>query len=476
MELFSEKPGDEGLPGRERAFAMAAVMTSTLMAVFDGSMVNIALPQMAQSLQVAAPVAVWFANGYLLSAAMTLAIFAALATRFGFRPVFIFGLSLFTLASLGCAMSSSADMLIVMRILQGIGGAATLSIAPAILRSVFPGRLLGRILGLNALLIASSTAIAPVLGGTLLETLSWQWLFAINVLPGMLALTLAIKAIPHKPTLDAHKFDGVGALLSATMLGALIMAANSFANPHAADHSLSVSVMGWAALALISGITFVWHIRRIEKPLLPPVIFTSGRFSLAALTSLASFISQGITFVALPFLFQSVYGYSAFTSALLFTPWPVGIVLVAPHAGRLADKYSPSIISTVGLLMFVVGLALLAMLPAHAEMWDIGLRSLVCGMGFGCFQSPNNREMLSNVAREYSGYASGVLAIMRTFGQCLGAALVGVLLAVMVSSTSAAMEAQAVRMSLWVAVAASGLAILLSLSRLRRHQQRNAQA
>jgi DHA2 family multidrug resistance protein-like MFS transporter len=476
MELFSEKPGDEGLPGRERAFAMAAVMTSTLMAVFDGSMVNIALPQMAQSLQVAAPVAVWFANGYLLSAAMTLAFFAALATRFGFRPVFIFGLSLFTLASLGCAMSSSADMLIVMRILQGIGGAATLSIAPAILRSVFPGRLLGRILGLNALLIASSTAIAPVLGGTLLETLSWQWLFAINVLPGMLALMLAIKAIPHKPALNAHKFDGVGALLSATMLGALIMAANSFANPHAADHSLSVSVMGWAALALTSGVTFVWHIRRIEKPLLPPVIFTSGRFSLAALTSLASFISQGITFVALPFLFQSVYGYSAFTSALLFTPWPVGIVLVAPHAGRLADKYSPSIISTVGLLVFVVGLALLAMLPAPAEMWDIGLRSLVCGMGFGCFQSPNNREMLSNVAREYSGYASGVLAIMRTFGQCLGAALVGVLLAVMVSGTNAAMEAQAVRMSLWVAVAASGLAILLSLSRLRRHQQRNAQA
>lgn len=476
MELFSEKTGDEGLPGRERAFAMAAVMTTTLMAVFDGSMVNIALPQMARSLQVAAPVAVWFANGYLLSAAMTLAIFAALATRFGFRPVFLFGLSLFTLASLGCAMSPSAEMLIGMRILQGVGGAATLSIAPAILRSVFPGRLLGRILGLNALLIASSTAVAPVLGGTLLATLSWQWLFAINVLPGLVALMLAIKAIPHKPALSTQKFDAIGAVLSATMLGALIMAANSFADPHAASHALNATLTGWAALALFSGVAFVWHIRRVDTPLLPPVIFTSGRFSLAALTSLASFISQGITFVALPFLFQSVYGYSAFTSALLFTPWPVGIVLVAPHAGRLADKYSPAVISTIGLLGFVIGLALLTMLPDHAPAWDIGLRSLVCGMGFGCFQSPNNREMLSNVAREYSGYASGVLAIVRTFGQCLGAALVGVLLAVMVSGTSVALEEQAVRVSLWVAVAASGLAMLFSLSRLRRRQPQNAQA
>jgi MFS transporter, DHA2 family, multidrug resistance protein len=475
MELFSDKPGDEGLPGRERARVMAAVMTSTLMAVFDGSMVNIALPQMAQSLQVAAPLAVWFANGYLLSAAMTLAIFAALATRFGFRPVFIFGLSLFTLASLGCANSTSAGMLIVMRILQGIGGAATLSIAPAILRSVFPGRLLGRILGLNALLIASSTAIAPVLGGTLLGTLSWQWLFAINVLPGLVALGLAINAIPSRPMLKEQTFDATGAVLSASLLGALIMLANSFATPHTASHAVNAAAIGWAALALVSGMLFIWHIRRAEKPLLPPVIFTSSRFSLAALTSLASFISQGITFVALPFLFQSVYGYSAFTSALLFTPWPVGIVLVAPHAGRLADKYAPSLISTFGLAVFVTGLALLAMLPVHATAWDIGLRSLVCGMGFGCFQSPNNREMLSNVAREYSGYASGVLAIVRTFGQCLGAAIVGVLLAVMALCADIGQEEQAVRMSLWVAVAASGLAILFSLTRLRRQQQQKVQ-
>ena len=463
MTLFSDRPGDEGLPGHRRALAMAAVMCSTLMAVFDGAMINIALPQMAHTLQVSAGVAVWFANGYLLAVSMLLIAFSALATRYGFRPLFIFGLSLFTLASLGCALSSSAEMLIAMRVLQGIGGAATLSISPAILRSIFPNRLLGRILGLNALLIAASTAAAPVLGGTLLSAFGWQWLFAINIVPGALALVLAIKAIPNQAQTRTIAFDGPGALLSALALGATIMAATRVSSPHGGGVDTEAGL--WGATALVSGLLFVRHIRRRRDPLLPPVIFTSARFSLAALTSLAAFIGQGIAFIALPFLFQNVYGYSAFGAALLFTPWPLGIMLVAPQAGRLADRYSEAASSTAGLALFAAGLMLLATLPAHAGVWDIGLRSLVCGMGFGCFQSPNTRELMGNVAREHSGYASGVLAVVRTFGQCLGAAIVGIALA---HAAAPAQEEQAVHLSLWIAVAASALAVLFSLSRLRR--------
>lgn len=456
MTLFSNLPGDEGLPGRERAWVMAAVMTTTLMGVFDGTMINIALPSMAAGMQIPANEAVWFANGYLLSAAMTLAIFAALAARVGYRPVFLAGLATFTLTSAGCALANTPELLTAMRVLQGIGGAATLSIAPAILRSVFPGRLLGRILGLHALLIASSSAIGPVLGGTIVDALGWQWLFAINVIPGAVALWLAWRSLPQKSASVSAPFDTPGAALSATFLGATIMAANGLTS----RHGLNVEPTGWGALALVSGLMFIRHIRRARSPLLPAVIFQNGRFSLAALTSLASFISQGITFVALPFLFQSLYGFSPVASALLFTPWPLGIVLIAPHAGRWADTLSAPLISTLGLVIFVVGLSLLATLPASPSAWNICLRSLVCGMGFGCFQSPNNREMLSNVSREYASYASGVLSIVRTFGQCLGAAAVGVLLAVA--------HQAGVHMALWIAVAASAAAVLFSVSRLRK--------
>ena len=460
--LFSNQPGDEGLPGQARARVMIAVMITTLMGVFDGTMINIALPSMAQAMRVPASHAVWFANGYLLSAAMTLLIFASLAARYGTRPIFLAGLATFTLTSLGCALATTSEMLTGMRILQGIGGAATLSIAPAILRSVFPGRLLGRVLGLHALLIASSTAIAPVLGGTILDTLSWQWLFAINIIPGTLALVLAGKALPGKLTAGNAAFDTVGALLSATLLGATIMAANSLSG-----HTEAIN---WGLLALVSTVAFIWHIRRTRAPLLPPVIFRNGRFTLAALTSLASFISQGITFIALPFLFQSVYDYSPVVSALLFLPWPLGIVLIAPHAGRWADTLSAPLISTIGLAIFVVGLILLATLPATPAVWDICLRSLVCGIGFGCFQSPNNREMLANVSREYASYGSGILSIARTFGQCLGAAVVGILLSVMSTETGQTFNEQAIHIALWVAVAASVASVLLSLSRLRKTQ------
>lgn len=471
MELFSSKPGDDGLPGRERAFAMAAVMTVTAMGVFDGSVVNIALPQIARSLNVSPAAAVWVSNGYLLSAAMTLAIFAALAARLGFRTLFALGLGLFTLSSLGCALSSSLAALTGMRLLQGIGGAATLNIAPAILRTVFPSRLLGRILGLNALLIAASTAIAPVLGGTMLSALSWQWLFVINVPLGAIAMALALRAIPGRSEAVNKPFDFAGASLSAVMLGGLILAANAFSQSGSREavSSTLAAAMAYGIVALIAGGMFIRCQRRAANPLLPLEIFRSARFSLAALTSLASFVSQGMTFVALPFLFQSVYGYSAFASALLFLPWPVGIVLVAPHAGRLADRYSPAIISTVGLCLFACGLVLLAQLPEHAQAWDVGARSLLCGIGFGCFQSPNNREMLSNVAREHSGYASGVLAIVRTFGQCLGTAFVGVILSLMAQPAlkNVLQQDLAMRLSLWAAAAATLIAIAFSISRLR---------
>jgi DHA2 family multidrug resistance protein-like MFS transporter len=477
MTLFTDMPGDEGLPGPQRRMALLAVMTTTAMTVLDGTIINVALPQIARALKVSSGAVVWVSNGYLLTAAMTLAIFAGLASIFGYRNQYAAGLAVFTSASLGCALAPSINALIAMRLMQGLGAAAILSIGPAVLRTIFPNRLLGRILGLNALLIAAASAVGPALGGVLLAVSTWEWIFAINVPLGLTCMVLVLRALPSARAPTQGRFDSPGALLSATAMGSLIMAAQActrLGSPGQSRNAL-VYAVAYGITAVITSIAFVWRQRRATQPLLPLSIFSSTRFSLAALTSLISFVGQGIALLALPFLFQSTYGYSALHAAILFTPWPLGIVLAAPQAGKLSDRYPPIALSSAGLAVFTTGLGLLASLPAHADAWDICWRGFVCGIGFGIFQSPNNREMLSNTTREQSATASGVLAIMRTFGQCFGTAVMGIVLSVFGAhvategSTLASrnQDARAIHLSLWVAVIATSLATLISLSRLR---------
>ncbi|WP_213875792.1 MFS transporter [Pseudomonas sp. dw_358] len=470
MELFADRPDDDGLPGAERRLAMIAVMTATAMSVLDGTIINVALPSIARALHSPAAATIWVVNGFLLAAAMTLVAFAALASRVGFRVQYTAGLAVFTLASLGCALSSSLGVLTLMRALQGVGAAAILSIGPAVYRLVFPTRLLGRILGLNALLVALSTAVGPTVGGLLLTALSWEWLFAINVPLGLLSLVLAWRAIPQKPVRTGEPFDIPGAVLSAVAMGALILATDACAD--LSTISARLSAAGYGLLALAAAAAFIWRQGNARQPLLPLDLFASRRFSLAALTSLASFVGQGIAVICLPFLFQNAYGYSVFAAAMLFTAWPIGIVLAAPQAGKLADRYPPAMLSTAGLVLLTLGLAALALLPAQPPMWDIAWRELLCGVGFGLFQSPNNRELLGNVSRERSGNASGVLAVVRTFGQCFGAALVGIILSWFATgaatSLTAAQDAQAMHLTLWVAACATLLAVVMSVNRIQR--------
>ncbi|GHE22383.1 MFS transporter [Halomonas urumqiensis] len=448
--LFDTRPGDDGLPGPERRQAVLALVLGTLMAVVDTTMVNIALPSIAVSLDVSASRAVWVTNLFQIVCAAFLLVFAALSALVSRRRLYVAGVGVFTLAALGSALSTSFESLLVFRALQGLGAAATLSIGPAIYRSIFPSRLLGSALGLSAMVVAGGYAAGPAIGGLLLSVAEWPWLFALHLPLGCVALSLAWRALPREKG-RWHGFDGVGALLSVVMLASLFLALDAIGH-----RAPAWQVAAGVVISVTAAVLFVQRQRRASFPLLPLSLFQEPRFSLAVCASGLAFIGQGLAFVALSFLYQQEMGFTPLQTAWLFTPWPLAIMLVGPVAGRLADKLNPSVIASTGLLLLMMGFASLALLEADAGVLDGLWRTALCGLGFGLFQPPNNREMMASTPAALSASASGMMSTTRTVGQSFGVALVGAFLAVGLP----------VQATLWVGGAACVLSLVASLARM----------
>jgi len=455
---------DDGLPPARRRLALAVIVIGTVMAVLDSSIANIALPTLARELRIDPASSIWVVNAYQVVITMLLLPFASLGDVLGLRKVYVAGIAIFTLGSLGCALSTTLAALVVWRIVQGIGAAALMSIAPALMRSIFPAAMLGTAVGISALTVASSAAAGPTIGGAILAVAPWPWIFAINVPLGIFATIFATRALPRAIGSGA-RFDVPSALLSGPALALVIIGLDGIAR-----HLAPMLAGAILAASVACGVIFVRRQRTLAQPMLPLDLFAMPRFSLAAATSLCSFTAQGLAFVALPFLFQGAYGFSAFVGGLLFTPWPLAIAVVAPLAGRLSDRISSARLSTIGLAILALGLALLASLSAHPTIADIVWRAIVCGCGFGFFQAPNNRELLGSAPRNRSGSAAGILATVRLCGQSLGAAGVAIVLSAAAtraaSGTHAGGVASSAHIALWLAATVAALGTIVSGTRL----------
>ncbi|ANF59249.1 MFS transporter [Halotalea alkalilenta] len=458
--LFSSRPGDDGLPPAHRLPAMVSVLLATLMVVLDTTMVSVALPTMAHSLSIDSASAVWISNIYQLVAAAVILSCAALGDRIGRYRLYLGGLSLFVVSSLGCALSDSFETLVFWRAVQGLGAAAVMSIGPSLNRRIFPSRLLGAAIGMVAMSVATALAAGPTLGGLLLTIADWRWLFYINLPVGLAALVIAARFLPRESG-NGRPFDLLGAMLSALALGPCVIGVDRLR----ADDGWSSALL-WLALSAVAALAFLQRQRRTSHPLLPLSMFREPRFSLAALTSFFSFVAQTMAFVALPFLFQNAQGFSPLVSGLLFTPWPLAIMIAAPLAGRLADRVPAPRVATCGLLLFCAGVLSLALLAAEPapQVVDVLWRSALCGLGFGAYQAPNNREMMASLPLALSNRASGVLATVRTFAQSVGAALVALALSGIIFSSHAA--TLPVGLALWVASLFAAVALVVSLLRM----------
>ncbi|HVH02976.1 MAG TPA: MFS transporter, partial [Amaricoccus sp.] len=340
------------------------------------------------------------------------------APRVGYRPIYQVGVAVFTLGSLACALSGSLPSLHAARVLQGIGGAAIMSMNGALVRHTYPDAHLGRGIGLNGLVVAISAAVAPSLASGILAVATWPWLFAVNVPFGLLNLWVA-RHLPRSERSD-RPFDRAGAALSALMFGLFFVSADALAR----DGGAALPAAAGLAAAVAAGVALVRREARRPAPLIPVDLFRNPVFALSVTASICAFAAFAVTFVALPFYFQTVLGRDQVATGLLMTPWPVALGLAAPLAGRLSDRLSAGALGAFGMAALAVGLARLSRLSPDSGALTIGLMMALCGFGFGCFQAPNNRTMLASAPRARSGAAGGMLALARLVGMTLGATVV----------------------------------------------------
>ncbi len=322
----------DGVPLPQRYGAILTIVLSVSIAVLDGA--NVALPTIARELHASPAASIWVVNAYQLAIIVSLLSFASLGDIYGYRRVYQCGLAVFSLMSLLCALSDSLWMLIGARVLQGLGAAAVMSINSALIRIIYPQRILGRGMAINTLMVAVSTAAGPTVAAGVLSVASWQWLFAINVPIDLFALWLGHRFLPGNPYKNnGQRFNAASALMNALTFGLLLFALSGFAQ----------QVNGrWIVielcLAIAVGALFVRHQLRQRWPLLPVDLLRIPLFSLSMCTSICSFSAQMLAMVSLPFYLQTVLGRTEVATGLLLTPWPLATMVFAPLAGALIGR------------------------------------------------------------------------------------------------------------------------------------------
>jgi DHA2 family multidrug resistance protein-like MFS transporter len=435
----------DGLPDAQRRWVMGCALLGVVLAGLDSAIANIALPTIAHELAASDAATVWVVNSYQLAVTICLLPVASLGERLGLKRVYGFGLALFTIASLGCALAPSLDVLVAARVVQGVG-----ALGGALVRAIYPRRLLGKGFALIALGVAISAALGPTLAALILSVATWPWLFLVNVPLGLVAVPLFLRVAPPGET-RPRTLDWVGALLNAAALGLVVIGVDGLggAEVHLAIAEL---VAGLACAAIL-----VWQQSRRTAPLLPLDLLRIPLFSLSVCTSICSYCAQILAYVSLPFLFQTVMHRSAVATGLLVTPWPLLVAVAAPVAGKLSARYPASILGSLGLAVLATGMLLLATMPTVPADWDVAWRMAICGVGFGFYQTPNNLTLMTAGPPDRSGAASGMVAVARTIGWSLGAALVALIFSLLGSAGAIT--------CLYTGAAVATLGALVSVSR-----------
>lgn len=404
---------------RER-LSIFAVLSAMAIVVLDAGMINVALPSLSVALRIVPSQATLAVSAYQAALLAGLLPSAHLADRWGNRRMFVWGLALFSAASIACAFSDDLPQLIAARMVQGLGGSAIMALGIALLRAALGPERLGAAIGWNALTVALCSAAAPLLGASILSVLPWPWLFW-SKLP-IIALSLFASRVLSKDWLGQRSINAVGIAVHVSIVLAAAIAVGMLAS---SPFSAAFLALG----ATIIAILFVRSQRSNEKPLWPIDLLAQRPLRFAASASIFCFTAQSAGLVALPFYIQLGLERGPIAVGQVLVCWPVTVAITSIFANRLSERLGNFQLCSMGGFALCGGLLISALWPIQYSLVPLAAGAALCGLGFGLFQVPNNRTLFLSAPVERSAAAGGMQGSARLIGQTLGALLMGFLFA-----------------------------------------------
>ncbi|WP_137679035.1 MFS transporter [Aurantiacibacter suaedae] len=411
---------EDGLPLPRRIWAIVAISLGTSLLVIDGAIPTVALPTIARDLGVSSALVTNVITVYQLVLVMLLLPFSSLGDRLGHRTLYQYGQGVFMVASGLCYFADNFVLLLVLRGAQAVGAAMALSVSAAMLRQIYPSTKLGTGLGVNSVIVASSAALAPTLGGYIVGHTDWHLVFVVAVPFAIVSLIIG-RALPEPVRLNRRSelVSGVWSALSMLLLvGGLQLG----------THGSVVVGIAVIAAGIVSTAMLVRRERQRATPVLPVDLLARPVIGLSALAAMACFVSSGALMLSLPFRLETGMGYDPQVVGTLLLPFPLTMLVVSPVAGWVSDRVAPTKLGVAGMAIAIIGLLLLATMGDEPGIFGICWRLSFTAVGFGLFFSPNSRLMIGRAPRERAAAAGGLLSTSRLFGQTLAAVLVGILL------------------------------------------------
>lgn len=466
-------PGpDQPTPGVDYSrkwLVMTAVGLGIFLGTIDSSIVNVALPTLANDLKTSFAAVQWVLIAYLLTMATLILGVGRLGDMLGKKRIYTAGFAVFTTGSLLAGLAPSIAWLIGFRVFQAVGAAMIFALGMAIITQSFPPSERGRALGISGALVSVGIVTGPSLGGFIVQHWSWRWIFIVNLPIGILGTLAANRFVPDIPLPGGQRFDFKGAAsLFAGLLALMLALSVAQTRGFGSAVVLAFLAFGMGALAV-----FVAIERRVDQPMLDLTLFSNRLLSINLITGWITFFAISGLFILIPFYLEKVLGASAQQVGLLVAPAPVLLGVAAPASGSISDRIGPRRVLVVGLAVLVAGYSMMQVLTVNGPMWIVILVMAPAGLGMGIFQSPNNSAVMGSVPRERLGVASAMLGITRNTGQLSGIAVLGAIWAMRVNAHAGfvgdaekapiAAQAAGLRDVGWVVVALIAVALALSI-------------